>query len=435
MTSWLWRATQGTGLAVAAELLARMSNTIFFILLTWQVSQVEASIFSVGFIYASLLTAFCLGGLEQLLNREASRDLINTRVTLGNFLLARSVAASLIFCALWSWLVLFSAYSDYELLVIMLIGSTLIPESMTNLFQSFFIAAQRMRYIVMINALAGGLRILFGGIIIWSGGNSAAVAGVVAITSWMSALTYFGLVIQQYFWPTITLDTSLWLRYAKAEIPLFLMALMASLESNFDGLLLSAGGTRDIVIVGAYNAAGALLNAALIMPNSFRQIILSIFSTVYYKNRDLALMIYVNTMRLLLYGALIFCLIVTLYAHHIISVIYRQSFAVAVPVLQVIIWSFLWIVLLVPNGRLMLTAGIQHHAVLPQLGGMLLNIGLNLLLQSMYGVVGAAIARVCSSAFVFVWCFWVVRQELHQFSIWPVLRPVIGATIITVGAY
>lgn len=435
MTFWLWRAIRGTGLAVVAELLARMSNAIFFILLTWQANQIEASTFSVGFVYTGLLTAFCLGGLEQLLNREASRDVTESQVTLGNFLLARIITASIIFIGLWIWLITFSLYNHYTILVIILIGSTLIPESVTNLFQAFFIATNRIHYIVAINALAGVSRVLAGAIIIWLWGNSAAVAMIVAMTSWLGAFIYFGLVVKQFFWPTFSFHPHLWRSYFRAEAPLFLMALMASLESNFDSLLLSGGGANDIVIVGAYNAAGTLLNALLIIPNSLRQVILSIFSAVYYKDREKALVAYTQSMRLLLYGALFLCLSITFYAPHIVSILYRQSFTIAAPVLQVLIWSFLWIVLLVPNGRLMLTAGIQHRAVLPQFGGMLLNISLNLMLQSTYTLIGAAIAKVGSAALVFAWCFWIVRQELCRWSVWPVLWPALGASAAMVSAF
>lgn len=55
------------------------------------------------------------------------------------------------------------------------------------------------------------------------------------------------------------------------------MALMAALEGNFDSLLLSGGGSNDIILVGSYSAAATILNALLIIPNTLRQIILSIF--------------------------------------------------------------------------------------------------------------------------------------------------------------
>lgn len=194
MKYWLWRALQGTILAIIAELLSRMSNTIFFILLTWQTTPVEVSTFSIGFVYTGLLTAFCLGGLEQLLNREASHDLASSRITLGNFLLARALTAIIIYGGLFLWLVKYSAYDQYTVLVIGLLGSTIIPESFTNLFQSFFIAANRVHYIVGLNALTGLARVCLGVALIVLGGNSATVAVVVVVTSWMRMLIAFLLV-------------------------------------------------------------------------------------------------------------------------------------------------------------------------------------------------------------------------------------------------
>lgn len=435
MKSWLWRAIHGTGLAVFAELLARMSNTIFFILLTWQTDQIEASTFSIGFIYTGLLTAFCLGGLEQLLNREASHKITGSQVTLGNFLLARAMTSLLIFAGLSIWIVSFSSYNAYTSTVIILISSTIIPESFTNLFQSFFIAAQRLHYIVIINAITGILRVTLGGIIIWLGGNSASVAFVVAMTSWIGTLIYLVLIGKNFFWPTIALHPHIWKQYVQSEAPLFLMALMASLESNFDGLLLSNGGRNDIVLVGAYSAASALLNALFIIPNNLRQIILSIFASTYHENQEKTFFLYTQSMRLLLYSSLFICLVTTFYAQDLISILYRQSFSLAIPALQILIWSLLWTMLLVPNGRLMLTAGIQHRAVLPQLVGTIVNVSLNLALQPQYNVIGAAIAKVSSGTVVCVWCWWIVRQELYRWPIWPTLWPALGAAITTISSF
>lgn len=431
MKSWLWRALYGTALSIIAELLSRMSNTIFFILLTWQTTQVEASTFSIGFIYTGLLTPFCLGGLEQLLNRDASHDIAGSRVTLGNFLLARGLTAVLIYSGLCLWLVTYSAYDSYTLLVICLLASTLISESLTNLFQSLFIATNRFHYIVGLNILTGVTRISLGTITILLGGNSATVAIIVVGTSWIGMLMAFLLVGKSFFWPSIALQRQLWRRYMDAETPLFLMAVMAALESYFDSLLLSGGGLNDIILVGAYSAASTLLNALLIIPITLRQIILSILSSEYYKNREKALYIYRNFMRIVLYGALYCCLFVAFFAPNITSMIYRQSFTLSAPVIQILIWSFLWTMLLVPNGRLMLTAGIQHRAVLPQFGGMLLNIGLNLALQPVFSMMGAAVARVCSTALVFWWCFWIVRREIHSWPVWTIVWPAIGAGGVT----
>jgi O-antigen/teichoic acid export membrane protein len=432
MKYWLWRALQGTALAVIAELLSRMSNTIFFILLTWQTTPVEASTFSISFVYTGLLTAFCLGGLEQLLNCEASHDLASSRITLGNFLLARAFTAIIIYGGLFLWLVKYSAYDQYTVLVIGLLGSIIIPESFTNLFQSFFIAANRVHYIVGLNALTGLARVCLGAALIVLGGNSATVAVVVVVTSWMGMLIAFLLVGKHFFWPSISLQKRLWKHYVRAETPLFLMALMAALEGNFDSLLLSGGGSNDIILVGSYSAAATILNALLIIPNTLRQIILSIFSATFYMDREKSLRLYMIFMRIALYGALFCCLLITFIAPEIVSMMYRQSFVLSIPILQVLIWSFLWTMLLVPNGRLMLTAGIQHRAVLPQLAGVLLNVGLNLALQPTFSVIGAAIAKVCSAALVFWWCFWIVRWEIYSFPIGSMVWPAVGTTIITI---
>lgn len=427
MKHWAFRAIRGTGLGVVAEVLARAANTIFFVLLTWHLGRVEASTYSVGFVYSSFLIFFALGGIEQLLNREVSRDHSQGTRFLGSFLFARMVASTLCYLGLLVWVRSFTSYDPHVADVILVLGATLIPESLLNLFQSFLIARDRVGTITLFSALTGGFKLGLGVLAIVLGGDALALAGVVLVTSLISVLLYTGFVVRTYGWPVISLDPQFWLTNGRAALPLFVLAIMATIEVSFDALLLSRGGGNDVVVLGTYNAAGVVLTMLLLLPQSYRQIILALLAGSYHTARERAWQIYLQSKRVLLNLALLASLSVTLVADQLLAILFRNEFAAAVPVLQVLVWSFFLTTLLVPNGRLILVAGRQSVLVPFQLASMALNIGLNLALQPLLAAQGAAIARVASTGLILILCLSYVRRQIYAWRIWPLLRPALGA--------
>ncbi len=420
---------RGTGLAVIAEIFSRAANFIFFILLTWHLGDVEASTYSVGFVYTSFLIYFSLGGLDQLLNREVSHDQRQGAVVLGSFLFARLIASLLCYVGLIFWIVQFSAYTPHTSAVVLMLGATLMPESLINLFQSYLIARDRVGTITILSAITGGLKLGIGALVVLLGGDALALATVVLGTSLTSALLYLLIIGTQFEWPRISFERSFWITQGRAELPLFLLAIMATVESSFDALLLSSGGNNDVRVLGSYSAAAMVLSVLILLPQTYRQIILALMAGYYNSLRQRAFDIYLQSKRLLLIISLLASLSITLIADQIIAILYKEQFAAAVPILQILVWSFVFTTLLVPSGRLMLVAGRQRDSVPIQFASMVVNVVLNVLLQPGLGPQGAALARVASTGITCVLSLIYVQRHIYRWNIWPILLGPLGASL------
>lgn len=426
--SIIWK----TGIAIISDLVIRLSNVLFFILLTWKNGSTDASAFSVGFVYASFLTALCLGGLEQLLNREISGQNTEGDFLLGNFLLARVLVGISLFIGLVVWVAYFGAFDPYTVLLILSLGTTIVSESVINLLQSVLIAVNRVGFILTLNLIFGLLRLLVGLGFVFFAMNALMIAVWTTLVSWLVAFFYLVVVWRMFMRPRISFDRDFWIRYAKTALPIILVSLMVAMERGFDSIFMSMGGAQSLLLVGAYSAANSVLNAMSLIPNSFRQILLSSLAAHYHKQRQYAIHIYLVAFRWSLFLSLLLCLVIGLNARHIVLLLYRDAFTAAIPVLQILIWSWFWTMLLVPNGRLILTAGLQDKAILPQFIGMLINVGLNLILQPSLTLVGAAIAKVVSTAVIFWGHLLLVFQELHRWDIRLLVRTALSAGLVFV---
>jgi O-antigen/teichoic acid export membrane protein len=151
----------------------------------------------------------------------------------------------------------------------------------------------------------------------------------------------------------------------------------------------------------------------------------------YHTQRERAFDIYRQSTRLVLIVTLLLATSVALAADQIVPILFKGHFASAVPVLQTLIWSFLFSSLLVPNGRLLLVTGRQSAIVPIQCASLLLNLGLNFVLQPLLGAQGAAIARVASSALTFVACLIYVQHTIYSWNLLSAIgRPVCAALIL-----
>jgi O-antigen/teichoic acid export membrane protein len=425
---WALRAARGTVLGVLAEVAARGANTIFFILLARHLES-DAGTYTLGFTYALLLIQLSLGGLEQLINREVARKEYPSALILGNYLLARLASSLLGYGALALWLFGPFGYEAAVNQVVLIVGATFIPDSLTALCQGYLIARDRVGAITLLGALTGGLKLALGALVLALGGDALAVAWVLLAISLITLVLYLGLICWRFEWPVLSFDRAFWLKTLRDELPLLGIAVLFTIESSADAVLLARGS--NTIALGVYAAAANILLPLMILPQTYRQIILPIMTAWYHTQRERAYEIYRQSTRLALIVALLLGTSVALVADQVVLILFKGHFATAVPVLQILIWSFVFASLLVPNGRLLLVTGRQSAIVPIQCVSLLINLGLNVWLQPLIGAQGAAIARVASSGLTFVVCLIYVQRTIYQWNLFSALiRPICAALVL-----
>lgn len=427
MRHWAGRVARSTLLALAAEIFARLANTIFFILLTWRLGEAEASTYALGFTFTTFLMPLALGGLDQLLAREVGHDAEHSALLLGNFTLARALSSLLCYAGLLAWLAGPYGFDPAINLVVVVLGATIISDNIVNLAQAYLIARDRVGWITVLGLITGGAKLVLGALILMLGGGALAAAWIVLATSIVACVAYLGLIWLNFGPPRFSADRSFWALHARAGYPLLMIAILATVEGSFDALLLSRRGNP--VEVGVYAAATTVLNALLMLPTTYRQVVLPIMSSWYHTVRERAYEIYVQSARMLLILSLLVSMSLTLIADQIMPLMYHNEFAGSVGVIEVLAWSFVFTCLVVPNARLMLVAGRQAATVPIQVAAVILNVALNLALQPYVAAQGAAIARVASTGLLFLGTLVYVRGRIHRWALWPIVAGPLGASV------
>lgn len=324
MISLRRRVLQNSLLNLLASVGQRAGQALVFILIARLLGDEDAGVYSLANSYTGILLAFSLWGLDQLLIREVAKRAEEAARYLGAFLLLRLALALL----LWAGLALIMPllpYSTAAKQLILLMALSIVPASLTNLYQSLWVAFEDVRAVSVIMIagsvarFAGGAWLLFTGrALLWIGALFLGVSVLellahVWVTSWRRGA-------HQVRSGSLRPDAAFWLSSLKTATPLIIVSLVLIVEYQFDVVILSLFHAE--AEVGVYSKASMLLTLMLFLTRSYQLAIFPAIARAYEQGRERLQRVYGRSLSLLLGGALLIALAMLLLAEPALNVLY-----------------------------------------------------------------------------------------------------------------
>jgi O-antigen/teichoic acid export membrane protein len=176
--------------------------------------------------------------------------------------------------------------------------------------------------------------------------------------------------------------------------PLLLSTVFVSIYSRIDQVLL--GNMINVSAVGIYDVAIRLSELWYFIPTI---LVGSLFpSIVNAKNTDEKVYAkrFISLTLMLVSLSAITGLIVTVFAHLMLSILYGQEFIGGYRVLQLYVWSGIGMSLGMVLNQFLITEKLARTILYTSIIGMVLNLALNLILIPKYGINGSAFATLVS---------------------------------------
>jgi O-antigen/teichoic acid export membrane protein len=211
--------------------------------------------------------------------------------------------------------------------------------------------------------------------------------------------------------------------------PFIFIGMFFIMDNRLDNILISFLNTEEAV--GLYTAATAVMVALSMLSEGYRMAILPLFSRYRQEWPDQVRRLYEQSFKYILIITLPLSLATMLMAADLIRLIYRQNLAAAVPALQIMSFSLVFLFLSTLNNRLLVVY--DRQALIARFLGItvLQNIIINLLLVPSFGAVGAAVARFASSFTLYLLIAWAVRQLIPRLQFWQYTwRPLLSALLM-----
>jgi PST family polysaccharide transporter len=194
------------------------------------------------------------------------------------------------------------------------------------------------------------------------------------------------------------LDKPLMLSLLTGSWPLVLSGMCIHIYMRVDQLLIEKW--FGLSQVGVYTAATRLSEVLYFIPMS---LIASMFPSI-LKAKESGLALYNDKLKKVFFLLSLFSYAVsipmTLVAHPLIQILYGNPYAGSATVLQVHVWIILLVSFQIITSNWFVSEQKQIHDFYRNVFGLALNVGLNLLLLPVFGVMGAAYATILSFAAV-----------------------------------
>jgi O-antigen/teichoic acid export membrane protein len=370
-------------------------------------------------------------GLDDLIVRQVSREPEQGAHYLTNFLLLRLGLSFLLYGALLVVVPTFFDYAGRTTLSILILGLSVIPDSLTYVAQSILLGQRRFGAPAGILTGVSLFKVTGGSLVMLTGGNLLQLAWVWVAGSVLGMGLMLLLAVRSVGGVKLSdwLDWSPLVRHWRVALSFLFLTSLATLETQADTILLSS--FHDEREVGLYGAATTLAYSLIMFAQAYRFAVYPLMSRFARQAPEKVARLYAQSLRYLAILVLPMVAGMMVLSPQIVPFVFGPHFQPTIRVLEILSLTLIFMFLNEPNVRMMLVHDRQNQIFLFLMSSATANILLNLALVPAWGAVGAAVVRVCSALLLFLLTHVYVNRFLTRVNIWPVLvRPMLAALVM-----
>ena len=369
-------------------------------------------------------------GLNNLAIREVARDKSRANEYLSNITFIKLIMGVITF-GLTAVVAYSLGYSGETLAVVYLLTLSTIFVAFTASFYAIFQSFERMEY-QSIGAILGGLLLLTGAVILIA--RSAGVVAFAAIYLISNALVLgysFFISIRKFHLFKVEVDLDFWGPTIRQALPFGLSGFFTTIYFWIDSLMLSL--IQGNQAVGWYNAGYRLVFSLLFIPTIFSAAVFPAMSRFHISSRDSLQLMWKKFVRFMLILAIPIAVGTTLLAGRVVPLIFGEGYAPSVAVVQLLIWSLVFIFLNATFVRLFESTNKQ--IVVTKITGLMVivNVAINLVLIPKFSYVGASVAILITEVIALVVLFLLAERDryvLKKTELANIVLKIVGASAI-----
>ncbi len=303
-----------------------------------------------------------------------------------------------------------------------------------NLWASVFIAYERAKFVPILMVTNRLVLLIFVCLIVFAdwGFYPVFIAAIAANT--MSALVGGYLVCTKFVMPKVSFNTDRMKYFLAEAAPVAISAVLIELSFRMDTFFLKAlKGFDEVAYYGApLRLIIRLSIIAIVLANGMLPVLSRLAKSSYSEHLTIA----ENSYKILIIILLPVCILSSVFAGGIVTVIFGEKFIASAPSLQIFIWVLLFFSSMIFMANILISINRQNVLSIVILLGLCLNVILDYVLIPGYGHVGAVVSKFISFALMALIIFYFVAHNIKGFRITEsFLRPVSAAIVMAVIMY
>lgn len=393
---------QNIALSFFAKIVYQLGNAVLFFLIARLQGPEESGIYTLAVKFSLLFLTIGGWGFDSLIIWQISADRSLTSRYFVNCGILRLLFCCIAYIGLAFVVNCVTVYDVHTIRVILLAGIGLIPEGINRLIQAFLVAHGQFLYPTAVSLVVGLIRCVLGGLAIYLlDGELEVVASIYAVSPLVGLGIYVLFLRRSELFllssegKGIKFDRDVVLQQVKVATPFALTEIFYAIDGQIDAIILALYLSREQL--GFYGAAQNIILPLSFAFYAYDMALYPWISRLYTSEQPRLWILY---RRLFLYTALVLLPMLVLISgvsRSLIGWVYTNRFTPAAIVVPWLIWSIVIQFLNEPNSRLIVVAG--HSKIVTAILGisMATNVLLNFLLVPRLGMLGSAVARLCST--------------------------------------
>ncbi|MCL0070516.1 flippase [Dehalococcoidia bacterium] len=431
------RIAKNTGVLLVAQVGSYLLAFLYMMYIARYLGPADFGTLSFALAFTGIFSIFGDLGLGQLTVREVARDKTLASKYLTNIAIMKIILAVITF-GLIALTINLMGYPQETITVVYLIGLSVIFMAFTQMFYSIFQAFERVEFQAIGQMLNAALLLAGAIIVIKLGLDVVTFASLFVLVSLLTLAYSFIIVRRKISNPplvwsprTMELDWDFWKPTIKEALPFGLSMISIAIFHWIDTVMLSL--MKGDTVVGWYNASYRLTLAFLCIPAALNFAIFPVMSRFYMTSQN---SLRLSTEKYFKYMAIVgipLGLGTTLLAHRIIPLIFGAEYTPSIIVLQILVWSSVFIFMNSTFGRLFESSNKQ--IIVTKIVGIcaLLNVILNLIFIPKYSYIAASATTVATEFTALALCFIWSRKIGYNIpgrKLGSIFPRVLGASVV-----
>jgi len=349
-------------------------------------------------------------GLNNLAVREVARDKSRANEYLSNITFIKLIMGVITF-GLTVVVVHSLGYAEETIAIVYLLTLSTVFSAVTASFYVIFQSFEKMEYQSVAGILTSLLMLTGAIILIARGAGVVAFAAVTLISSALVLGYSFFICVRKFKLFNAEANLDFWWPTIRQALPFGLSSVFVTIYFWIDSLMLSL--IQGNQAVGFYNAGYRLVFSLLFIPAVFSTAVFPAMSRFYISSRDSLQLMWKEFLRFMLILSIPIAVGTTLLAGRFVALIFGDGYAPSVAVLQVLIWSLVFIFANATFVRLFESANMQ--IVVTKITGLMVivNVAINLVLIPKFSYVGASFAILITEFIALVILFFLAERGLY----------------------
>lgn len=411
-----------------AQIISAGLNFVFIMYISRYLGAESFGILNYALAFAYIFQVFAEFGLSTLTVREVARNKELTGKYLGNILVIKSLIIAIIICII-TVIVYFAGYSEQTIRIIYILAFANFLYLFTAIFNSVFQAHEKMEYQSFGNIISGILMVIGAAIALTSGMGLFEIALIYLITN-LSVFLYSTITYIYFFrLPRLEVDLKFWKATLRESFPYGLSGIFQTIYGQINMIILVMAGNAA---VGWFSAASKICSVYILLPYVFNISLYPLMSRLYVTSNTAFQSVFEQYLKYMAILGMMIGIITMLFADRIILLIYDNSYANSIIVLQILIWWPVLIFFKIVFTQLLESSNAQ--AIVTKVTGicMVESIILNLLLIPVFSYTGAAIAVVLTeltALILYVIISSKIRCKLSMDNIFNLLKVMVASLL------